>query len=76
MHRFEENHEILRGKRNHFELHGKKKYTWQQVAERNSENEAWIIVHEKVYDVTGKIRITYLTENFLINWNHSNRVVE
>lgn len=29
------------------------KYTWQQVAEKNNENEAWIIVRDKVYDVTG-----------------------
>lgn len=30
-------------------------YTWQQVAQKNSENEAWIIVRNKVYDVTGTV---------------------
>lgn len=34
-------------------LHMKIKYTWQQVAEKNNEKEAWIIVRDKVYDVTG-----------------------
>ncbi|CAO3676476.1 unnamed protein product [Umbelopsis ramanniana] len=29
-----------------------KKFTVEQVAEHNSENDCWIIVHDKVYDVT------------------------
>lgn len=31
----------------------KNHYTWQDVAEKNNEKEAWIIVRDKVYDVTG-----------------------
>lgn len=41
------------GKYDDIETKLKNKYTWQQVAEKNSENEAWIIVRDKVYDVTG-----------------------
>lgn len=35
------------------ETHITHKYTWRQVAERNNEKEAWIIVRDKVYDVSG-----------------------
>lgn len=55
---FERIHNNSSGERNINESEMKNSYTWQQVAEKNIENEAWIIVHGKVCDITGKIRIT------------------
>lgn len=49
----QQNRVLACGKSDDIETRLKNKYTWQQVAEKNSENEAWIIVRDKVYDVTG-----------------------
>lgn len=49
----QQNRALANGKCDTIKSRFKNKYTWQQVAERNNENEAWIIVREKVYDVTG-----------------------
>lgn len=36
------------------ETPGMKKFTWQEVAEHNSRESAWIIIDSKVYDITSK----------------------
>ncbi len=49
----QQNRALARGKFDNIKSQSKNKYTWQQVAEKNNEKEAWIIVRDKVYDVTG-----------------------
>lgn len=52
----QQNRAMAHGSCDDIKSHMKNKYTWQQVAEKNTEEEAWIIVRDKVYDVTGTCR--------------------
>lgn len=49
------NRVIVRGDCDTIKSQPKSEYTWQHVAKKNTEKEAWIVVRDKVYDITGKI---------------------
>lgn len=70
-----QNRAITRGKCNDIKLPMKNKYTWRQVAERNNEKEAWIIVDDKVYDITGMCEINVLKRICFILITFTNRMV-